>query len=81
MITDYDCWKIDEAHVTVEMVINNLNRNAATAQAVLADVLPRIPVEPADWPCHAALKCDYDRSEMLAAKTKKALEPILKKYL
>ena len=53
MITDYDCWKIDEAHVTVEMVINNLNRNAATAQAVLADVLPRIPVEPADWPAAA----------------------------
>ena len=45
MITDYDCWKTDEAHVTVEMVIDNLNRNAATAQAVLAEVLPRIPVD------------------------------------
>ena len=32
MITDYDCWKIDEAHVTVEMVIENLTRNAATAK-------------------------------------------------
>src|ERR1051325_6463342 len=28
MITDYDCWKADEAHVTVEMVIENLRRNA-----------------------------------------------------
>ncbi|MEY4200643.1 MAG: S-methyl-5-thioadenosine phosphorylase, partial [Verrucomicrobiota bacterium] len=23
MVTDYDCWKVDEAHVTVEMVIAN----------------------------------------------------------
>ena len=82
MITDYDCWKTDEAHVTVEMVIDNLNRNAATAQAVLAEVLPRIPVAPADWPCHAALKNAImtDR-KYWPAKTKKALEPILKKYL
>ena len=81
MITDYDCWKTDEAHVTVEMVINNLNRNAATAQTVLADVLPRIPAEPADWPCHAALENAImtDR-KCWTAKTKKALEPILKKY-
>ena len=31
MITDYDCWKTDEAHVTVEMVIANLTKNAAMA--------------------------------------------------
>ena len=82
MITDYDCWKTDEAHVTVEMVIENLNRNAATAQAVLADVLPRIPAEPADWPCHSALENAImtDR-KVWPTKTKKALEPLLKKYL
>ena len=60
----------------------NLNRNAATAQAVLADVLPRIPDEPANWPCHSALENAImtDRKEW-PAKTKKALEPLLKKYL
>ena len=56
MITDYDCWKVDEAHVTVEMVINNLNRNAASAKKVLTDVIARIPETPADWPCHSALE-------------------------
>ena len=39
MITDYDCWKADEEHVTVEMVVENLNRNAATAKQVLIDVI------------------------------------------
>ena len=36
MITDYDCWKVDEAHVTVEMVIENLTQNAAMAKAIIA---------------------------------------------
>ena len=82
MITDYDCWKTDEAHVTVEMVIENLNRNASTAKAVLADVLPRIPAEPAGWPCHSALENAImtDRKAW-PSKTKKELEPLLKKYL
>src|ERR1044072_1394971 len=32
MVTDYDCWKTDEAHVTVEMIIENLHKNAVHAQ-------------------------------------------------
>ncbi len=55
MITDYDCWKMDEAHVTVEMVVANLMKNAATAKAIVAQAIPQIPTEP-NWPCHAALK-------------------------
>src|SRR5205823_6444829 len=55
MITDYDCWKLDEAHVTVEMVIANLTKNAATAKAIVAKVLHEIPREP-NWPCHDALR-------------------------
>ncbi len=81
MVTDYDCWKADEAHVTVEMVIANLKRNAATAQAIVANVLPRIPIT-ADWPCHHALRNAImtDRSLWPAATTK-SLKPILAPYL
>jgi 5'-methylthioadenosine phosphorylase len=81
MVTDYDCWKVDEAHVTVEMVIANLKRNAATAQAIVANVLPRIPTA-ADWPCHHALQNAImtDRSLWPAATTK-SLKPILAPYL
>ena len=81
MITDYDCWKVDEAHVTVEMVIANLTRNAATAKAILAKVIPQIPTEPT-WPCHHALKDAImtDR-KCWPEKTKKELLPLLKKYL
>src|SRR5262245_8304983 len=33
LVTDYDCWKEDEAHVTVEMVLENLTKNAALARS------------------------------------------------
>jgi 5'-methylthioadenosine phosphorylase len=81
MITDYDCWKIDEEHVTVEMVIANLMKNAAAARAIVARVLPRIPSEP-DWPCHSALKNAImtDR-KFWPKKTIAELKPIIKKYL
>src|SRR6185503_2172500 len=35
LVTDYDCWKVDEAHVTVEMIIENLNKNAALAKNII----------------------------------------------
>jgi len=81
MITDYDCWKDDEAHVTVEMVIANLMKNAAMAKAIIAKALPQIPAEPA-WPCHDALKNAIMTDQKLwPAKTKRDLGPIIEKYL
>jgi len=81
MITDYDCWKMDEAHVTVEMVIANLMKNAATAKAVVARTIALIPAEP-NWPCHSALKNAImtDRKAW-PWKTIAELKPILAKYL
>ena len=81
MITDYDCWKVDEAHVTVEMVIANLTKNAATAKEIITRVLPQIPAAP-NWPCHDALRNAIMTDKKLwPAKTKRALGPILAKYL
>ena len=81
MITDYDCWKADEAHVTVEMVVANVTQNAATAKAVIARVLPQIPREP-NWPCHTALaNAIMTDRKVWPKKTIAALKPILAKYL
>ncbi len=81
MVTDYDCWKTDEAHVTVEMVIANLTKNAALAKDIVTDVIPHIPTEP-NWPCHSALKNSIMTDKKLwPAKTAKELTPILTKYL
>ncbi len=54
MVTDYDAWKPDEAHVTVDMVIENLRRNAEQAKAILAHAIPRIEREQM-CSCHESL--------------------------
>jgi len=80
MITDYDCWKVDEAHVTVEMVIANLTRNAAMAKTVVKQAIAQIPKE-ANWPCHSALKnAIMTDPKCFPKKTKNELKLLLQKY-
>jgi 5'-methylthioadenosine phosphorylase len=81
MITDYDCWKADEAHVTVEMVVENLRRNAETAKRIITRVIPQIPTRP-NWPAHDALRnAIMTERRLWPAQTIRELKPILAKYL
>jgi 5'-methylthioadenosine phosphorylase len=81
MVTDYDCWKADEAHVTIEMVLEYLHRNAETAKRIVAAAIPKIPTE-ANWPCHSALKnAILTARKLWPAKTRVDLKPLLQKYL
>lgn len=80
MVTDYDCWKEDEAHVTVEMVVANLRSNAEQAKRIILDALPCIPQMPCS--CHTALDNAIltDRRSW-PAKTIRELRPILGRLL
>ena len=81
MVTDYDCWREDEEHVTLEMIIANLHRNADTARQIVARAVSQIPAKPG-WPCHSALEnAILTDKKLWPVKTKKELEPILEKYL
>lgn len=42
MSTDYDCWKADEAAVTVETVMENMRSNSSTANALVVAVLEEL---------------------------------------
>jgi 5'-methylthioadenosine phosphorylase len=55
MVTDYDCWKEDEAHVTVEMVLENLMRNATTAKEIIQHAVASMPAD-LRCSCHSALR-------------------------
>jgi 5'-methylthioadenosine phosphorylase len=81
MITDYDCWKTDEEHVTVDAVMAHVAANVAMAKAVIARVIPRIPQEPT-WPEHRALDGAImtDRSYW-PAETVENLKPLLARFL
>lgn len=81
MVTDYDCWKVDEKHVTVEMIIANLNKNAALAKAIVTRAIAQIPRE-ANWPCHQALaSAIMTDKKFWPPKTKKELKLLLAKYV
>ncbi len=80
MITDFDSWKDDGHHVTVEMVGACLQRNAATARAIVARAIPQLPSQP-DWPCHRALEHAIMTDRKLwPARTRRELAPLLAKY-
>ena len=80
MATDYDCWKEDE-HVTLEMIIANLHRNADTAKKIVAAAIAQIPAEP-NWPAHSALQhAILTDKKCWPKKTVAELKPLLAKYL
>jgi 5'-methylthioadenosine phosphorylase len=81
MVTDYDCWKVEEEPVSAQIVIGHLMANAEMAKKVLVDVIPRIPMKP-NWAEHSALDSALvtDRKLWPAATVEK-LKPILARFL
>src|SRR6266404_4641818 len=80
MITDYDCWKVEEEPVSAQTVLGHLLANAETARKIIVDVIPQIPTEP-NWPEHFALDSALvtDRKLWLEATVEK-LKPILERF-
>lgn len=81
MITDYDCWKVEEEPVSAQTVIEHLLANAETAKKVLAAAIPRIPLEPT-WPEHRALDSALvtDRN-LWPPATREKLQAILARFV
>lgn len=82
LVTDYDCWHPDHDHVTVEMILDNLHRNAINAQQVIQETVRRLTENPPLSKAHNALK--YAIITPLAqapAATKEKLGLFLQKYL
>jgi 5'-methylthioadenosine phosphorylase len=81
MVTDYDCWHPDHDSVTVDQIIANLGKNAASATAVLRGALRRLPI-PRGCECASALKHALVTAPGLVPEDVKAnLAPIVGRYL
>ena len=81
MITDYDCWKVEEEPVSAQTVLSHLIVNAETARRVIVNVIPRMPAEP-NWPEHFALDTALVTERKLWPKaTVEKLKPILARLL
>ncbi len=82
LVTDYDCWHPDHDSVTVEMIIQNLTKNAVNAQRVVQETVRRLVAQPPESAAHSALKyAVITPLDQAPAVTKAKLELLLKKYL
>ncbi len=80
MITDYDCWKVEEEPVTAEAVMAHLTANVAAAKRILAAAIPKVPALP-EWPEHQALDGAIMTPQSLwPAEKKQALSPLLSRF-
>lgn len=81
MVTDYDCWKIDEDPVSLTMVIGHLLANAEKAREILRRVIPLLPLE-ANGPEHCALDTAIVTPQSFwPEETSRKLERILYRFL
>ena len=81
MVTDYDCWKVEEEPVTMETVLSHLQHNAEVAKALIPRVVPCIPTVP-DWPEHRALdNAIVTPASYWPRETVDRLGPILHRFL
>ncbi|MCU0797035.1 MAG: S-methyl-5'-thioadenosine phosphorylase [Akkermansiaceae bacterium] len=79
MITDYDCWKVEEEAVTAEAVMGHLHANVALAKRVVARAVAQVPLEPT-WPEHRSLDSAIMTPRSLwPEETVAKLEPMLRR--
>lgn len=81
MITDYDCWKVEEEPVSAQTVFGHLIANAERAKKILSHAIQRVPTKP-DWPEHSALDSALTTERKLwPAATRQKLSAILDRFV
>ncbi len=81
MITDYDCWYVSVEPVSVEMIMENLAENAKLAHDLIRNIALRTKDDPKCSCRHALRDSIVTAPECIPAKVKKALAPIVGKYV
>lgn len=80
-VTDYDVWHVSEAPVTVEMVIQTLNKNTVIAQEAVRILAAQLKHE-RDCDCeHALATAVITNKAVIPAETRQKLGPLVNKYL
>ncbi|MGH9901336.1 MAG: S-methyl-5'-thioadenosine phosphorylase [Pyrinomonadaceae bacterium] len=81
LVTDYDCWHEDHDAVSVETVVEYLNKNVRNAQNVMREAVRRLGRSRRDCACGSAMKSAiFTPPELWPEATTKRLEAIIKKY-
>lgn len=81
LVTDYDCWHPGHDAVSVETVIEYLNKNVRNAQIILRESVKQLQGKDRACKCGSALKnAIFTGRELWPEATTKKLEAIIRKY-
>src|SRR5436190_3444589 len=81
LVTDYDCWYEGHDDVTVDMVIEYLNKNVRNAQLILKESVKRVAAKTTPNQYREAIKnAIFTAPDLWPEETFKKLEAIIGKY-
>src|SRR5687768_6034727 len=81
LVTDYDCWHEGHDAVTVEAVVEYLNKNVRNAQLIMKDAVRRLSGRTRACKCSTALKnAIFTAPDLWPSETKEKLKAIVGKY-
>src|SRR5919198_5720990 len=81
LVTDYDCWHEGHDAVSVEAVVEYLNKNVRNAQVIMREAVRRLAGAERACGCGSALKnAIFTPPDLWPEPTTKRLEAIIKKY-
>jgi 5'-methylthioadenosine phosphorylase len=82
LVTDYDCWHPAHDDVDIEQILGYLRANAAMAQTILRNSIPRIAARKRDCACVNALQfAILTDHAVIPETTKQHLAPLIGKYV
>jgi 5'-methylthioadenosine phosphorylase len=81
LVTDYDCWHPGHGAVSIELVVEYLNKNVRNAQTILRESVKRMKDGERTCKCGSALKhAIFTAPNLWPEATTQKLEAIIKKY-
>ncbi|HEX8707501.1 MAG TPA: S-methyl-5'-thioadenosine phosphorylase [Pyrinomonadaceae bacterium] len=81
LVTDYDCWHEEHDAVSVETVVEYLNKNVRNAQLIMREAVKSLTDKPRGCQCGSALKnAIFTAPDIWPAATTKKLDAIIGKY-
>jgi len=82
LVTDYDCWHPEHDSVTVEMVIDFLNRNSANAQKLIAGAVTELSNRERECKCGKSLRhAIITTPDKITPEARNRLKAIIGKYV
>jgi len=80
-VTDYDVWHVNETPVTVEMVVQTLNKNTMLAQQSIHNLVHILKSERTCQCNHALSDAIITRRDNISKGARKKLDLLIKKYI